>query len=148
MAIYIIGYGVARFFIEYVRQPDIGMEFPIQLVELTKPAIQFSPFNFTTGQILNFIMFLIGGATGLGVLLAVLGVVLLGLYYMARPSLFVPQGGVAEGSYLIVNKNLVELFALFVTLLFPTGRLIGLDRLIWWMRNPEPPASVAAEKYA
>ena len=26
------------------------------------------------------------------------------------------------------------LFALFVTLLFPTGRLIGLDRLIWWMR--------------
>ena len=79
----------------------------------------------------------------------ILAIVLLALYYIAAPpwvgfEYSIPQ----EGAYVIVNKNLVELFALFVTLLFPTGRLIGLDRLIWWMRNPEPPASVAAEKYA
>ena len=60
LAVYVMGYGFFRFLIEYVRQPDLGMEFPIQLVELTNPAIQFSPFNLTTGQILNFIMILIG----------------------------------------------------------------------------------------
>ncbi|MBN2553668.1 MAG: prolipoprotein diacylglyceryl transferase [Spirochaetales bacterium] len=60
MAVYVMGYGFFRFLIEYVRQPDVGIEFPIQLVGLSNPAIQFSPFNFTTGQILNFIMILIG----------------------------------------------------------------------------------------
>jgi phosphatidylglycerol:prolipoprotein diacylglycerol transferase len=60
MAVYVMGYGFFRFLIEYVRQPDLGIEFPIELVELSNPAIQFSPFNFTTGQILNFIMILIG----------------------------------------------------------------------------------------
>jgi phosphatidylglycerol:prolipoprotein diacylglycerol transferase len=60
MAVYIMGYGFFRFLIEYVRQPDPGMGFPIELVELSNPAIQFSPFNFTAGQILNFIMIVIG----------------------------------------------------------------------------------------
>ena len=60
MAVYVMGYGLFRFLIEYVRQPDLGIEFPIQLVQLSNPAIQFSPFNFTTGQILNFIMILVG----------------------------------------------------------------------------------------
>jgi phosphatidylglycerol:prolipoprotein diacylglycerol transferase len=59
MAVYIMGYGFLRFLIEYVRQPDLGIDFPIELVKLDNPA-QFSPFNFTTGQILNFIMILIG----------------------------------------------------------------------------------------
>ena len=60
MAVYIMGYGFFRFLIEYVRQPDLGIEFPIELVKLANPAIEFSPFNITTGQILNFIMILIG----------------------------------------------------------------------------------------
>ena len=41
------------------------------------------------------------------------GVALLSLYYLAYPPLFSPFGSVgAEGAYLLVNKNLVELFAL------------------------------------
>ncbi|MCL7965938.1 MAG: hypothetical protein M8857_02420, partial [marine benthic group bacterium] len=79
----------------------------------------------------------------------VLAIVLLALYYIAAPpwvgfEYSFPQ----EGAYVIVNKNLVELFALFVTLMFPTGRLIGLDRLIWWYRNPAPPEPVVADQYA
>ena len=35
-----------------------------------------------------------------------------------------------EGSYLIVNKNLVELSALVVILLTGSGRFAGLDRLV------------------
>jgi phosphatidylglycerol:prolipoprotein diacylglycerol transferase len=60
IAIYVIGYGIARFFIEYVREPDVELGFPIQLVPLQNPEVQFSFFNFTTGQILNFIMVAVG----------------------------------------------------------------------------------------
>ena len=36
----------------------------------------------------------------------------------------------SEGSYLIVNKVLIELVALVVLLAFTTGRVVGIDRLI------------------
>jgi phosphatidylglycerol:prolipoprotein diacylglycerol transferase len=53
---YIWGYALFRFFIEYAREPDIGIGYPITLVHLENPIVQFSPFNFTTGQILNVLM--------------------------------------------------------------------------------------------
>jgi phosphatidylglycerol:prolipoprotein diacylglycerol transferase len=56
VACYILGYGVFRFFIEYTREPDFGIGYPITLVHLDNPLSQFSAFNFTTGQILCFIM--------------------------------------------------------------------------------------------
>lgn len=69
------------------------------------------------------------------------GIVLLALYFIAAPP-FVgyAYSMPAEGSYLIVNKVLIELAALVVLLAFPTGRLIGLDRLIFWKSNPETQA--------
>ena len=36
-----------------------------------------------------------------------------------------------EGSYLWVNKNLVELLTLWVVVLFPTWKSIGLDRFLF-----------------
>jgi len=60
------------------------------------------------------------------------GIVLLFLYYICNPP-FVgyTYSTPAEGSYLIVNKNLIEMVALFVLLLFPTGSMIGVDRFIF-----------------
>ena len=59
--IYLIGYGIVRFFIEYVREPDIGIGFPLKFSELDNPTYLFvSPWNFTTGQILCFCM-IVGG---------------------------------------------------------------------------------------
>ena len=75
---------------------------------------------------------------GLGLLLGlfsrpvtIAGIVLLALYYLSNP----PFLGLAyamptEGSYFIVNKVLIELAALVVLWLFPTGHLIGIDRLL------------------
>ena len=60
------------------------------------------------------------------------GMALLSMYYLSNPpfiGLDVP--GVAEGSYLIVNKNLIELFTLIILFFFPTGRIIGLDRFFY-----------------
>jgi thiosulfate dehydrogenase [quinone] large subunit len=57
-------------------------------------------------------------------------VILLSLFYLAAiPTAGVPQTG-AEGTYLFVNKNLVELAAVFVLLAFRTGQIAGIDLLM------------------
>jgi len=60
IASYVIGYGAIRFFIEYAREPDKGIGYPITFVPVDNPVYQFSPFNFTTGQILCFLMIAAG----------------------------------------------------------------------------------------
>lgn len=55
--------------------------------------------------------------------------VLLALFYLsAIPLTGLPQPR-AEGTYLLVNKNLIELAAVAVVMAFRTGRLAGLDGL-------------------
>lgn len=73
---------------------------------------------------------------GLGLMLGFLtrisipaGILLLAFYFLSHP----PMAGLSysvpsEGSYLWVNKNLIELFALAVLFYFPTSGIIGLDR--------------------
>ncbi|HET9825310.1 MAG TPA: hypothetical protein VFP87_08250 [Chitinophagaceae bacterium] len=57
------------------------------------------------------------------------GVLLLLLYYLAHPPLpNLPQGA-SEGSYWIVNKNLIEMAALFVIYQFPLTSVFGLENL-------------------
>jgi len=54
----------------------------------------------------------------------------LSLFYLLYiPTLGVPQPN-AEGTYLIVNKTLIEAFAVLVLLAFDTGRIAGLDLLL------------------
>ena len=77
-------------------------------------------------------------AIGLGLVLgcftrlaSAAGILLILLFYLCNPPFVgyfysVPT----EGSYLIVNKNLVELCALVVVLVTGSGRVAGLDRLI------------------
>lgn len=51
---------------------------------------------------------------------ALAGIALLALYYLAHPPFpGIPQGP-AEGSYWLVNKNLIELVALWVIFAFPS----------------------------
>ena len=62
---------------------------------------------------------------------AIGGMVFILLYYLfAPPLLGLEYSRPGEGSYLIVNKNLIETCALFVLYTFPTSHLIGLDRLL------------------
>lgn len=61
----------------------------------------------------------------------IFGIVLLSLYFLCS----IPIPGYeyvspAEGNYLIVNKNLIELSALVVLLVFPSSKEIGLDRFL------------------
>jgi uncharacterized membrane protein YphA (DoxX/SURF4 family) len=69
---------------------------------------------------------------------ALAGIVLLSLYYLANPPLVGMDFGVpSEGSYLIVNKNVVEVMALIVVILFPTSQSAGFDRVLrgFWQRR-------------
>jgi thiosulfate dehydrogenase [quinone] large subunit len=53
----------------------------------------------------------------------------LALFYLSQPPLTgMPQPG-AEGAYLFVNKNLIELAATATVMAFRTGAIAGLDRL-------------------
>jgi thiosulfate dehydrogenase (quinone) large subunit len=90
-------------------------------------------------------------AVGLSLILGLLtragcvgALLLLALFYvMAVPTTGLPQP-MAEGSYLLVNKTLVEGAAVLALLSFDTGRIAGLDRL-WRERRRASSSILAAE---
>lgn len=94
--------------------------------------------NQTVLQIVDIIniwgLILIGLCLILGLftrLSIISGIILLSLYYLSHPPLPVYEYLLPfEGHYLIVDKNLIEIFAMVILLLFPTGKIIGIDRLI------------------
>jgi thiosulfate dehydrogenase (quinone) large subunit len=60
------------------------------------------------------------------------GMVLLSFYYLSHPPFIGLNYALpSEGSYFIVDKVVIEFLALGVLYLFPTGRIIGLDSLIF-----------------
>ena len=58
---YLVGYGIARFLIEYFRQPDEALGYIITLGDPAAPTDRFGGFfNFSMGQVFSFLM-IIGG---------------------------------------------------------------------------------------
>lgn len=60
---------------------------------------------------------------------SIAGIVLLAFYYLSHPpfigaTFMMP----VEGSYLWVDKNLIEMAALAIVIVFPTSKEFGLDR--------------------
>ena len=102
----------------------------------SQPALQVVDFLNVWGLIL----------IGLGLILGVLtraaaigGMVLMLFYYLSHPALpgltyALPD----EGSYLIINKTLIELFALWVLYQLPTGNIIGIDRFLFGGQRHKP----------
>ncbi|MDR3146169.1 MAG: prolipoprotein diacylglyceryl transferase [Treponema sp.] len=61
VGLYLLGYGFFRFILEYFREPDADLGYRIQFVhDGIPPALFSSLFNFTTGQIFNFVMIVMG----------------------------------------------------------------------------------------
>ena len=82
-------------------------------------------------------------AIGVGLILglftraaAISGAILLFVYYLNNPPLIGLEYSVpTEGSYLIVNKTLIEGCALLALAVFPTGLMAGLDIYVSRFRN-------------
>jgi phosphatidylglycerol:prolipoprotein diacylglycerol transferase len=61
VGLYFLGYGFFRFFIEYFREPDSHLGYPLEFVKSALPtAYSHPPFSFSTGQIFCFFMILFG----------------------------------------------------------------------------------------
>lgn len=64
-------------------------------------------------------------------LASITGILLLALYYVANPPFNGTDFGIpAEGHYLYINKNLVEMVSLLVIAVFPVTSLPALEKLI------------------
>jgi len=62
---------------------------------------------------------------------SICGIVLLFFYYLSHPAILGANYAMPmEGSYLWVDKNVVEMGALFVTFILPTSHIIGFDRFL------------------
>jgi len=85
--------------------------------------------------VVTWSLILIGLGLFLGLLdrvASIAGMILIALFWLANPPLTGLDFGVPhEGNYLIVDKNLVEFFALLVLCLFPTGRYLGIDHFFY-----------------
>jgi thiosulfate dehydrogenase (quinone) large subunit len=85
------------------------------------------------GLVLVGLSLILGFLTRLGCWGAIL---LLSLFYISS----IPLGGIPrpgnEGAYLLVNKNLIELTAVLVLLVFRTGEIAGLD--MFWQKTNSP----------
>jgi thiosulfate dehydrogenase [quinone] large subunit len=58
------------------------------------------------------------------------GMFLLLFYYLSHPAFpGIEYLFPSDGSYFIINKTLIEFFALYVVLAFPTAHVVGLERL-------------------
>lgn len=75
-------------------------------------------------------LILIGLALFVGLfdrLASIAGMLLITMFWLANPPLTGLDFGVPhEGNYLLIDKNVVEFFALFILSLFPTGKYLGL----------------------
>jgi thiosulfate dehydrogenase [quinone] large subunit len=93
------------------------------------------------GLLLVGLSLMLGLFTQLGCLGAI---AFLATFYLSQPPFSgLPQAG-AEGTYLFVNKNLIELIAAAVVMASRTGRIAGLDQL-WLAKTRVGIASVDAQ---
>jgi phosphatidylglycerol:prolipoprotein diacylglycerol transferase len=62
-SLYLVGYGLFRFLVEYLREPDAGLGFVIRLSQVWNPPYLFvTPLNLTMGQLLSLPMLVAGAA--------------------------------------------------------------------------------------
>ena len=75
------------------------------------------------------------------------------MFYLAMPALpWLPANPRAEGHYLFINKNIIEMLALLTLATTASGRWAGLDGLIYalnpWRRLREEPRRVTKQEWA
>lgn len=95
--------------------------------------LSVSDFANAWGLALIGLSLIVGLCTRFAGLAAIL---LLLLYYLSHPAFpGIEYLFPSDGSYFIINKTLVELFAVFVIYAFPTSHIFGLQRLF---KNKNP----------
>jgi uncharacterized membrane protein YphA (DoxX/SURF4 family) len=116
-------------------------------VRATKPlsawtVLDFSDWLVKYGLLAVGICLLVGLLTRTA---CVAGAAYLLMFYLAMPALIGwPDPPRAEGHYVLINKNIIEMLALLTLATTRSGRWAGLDGLVQflrpsrWRRNAEP----------
>ena len=104
----------------------------------------FSEWIISSPKVLFFVdilnewgLFLLGLCLILGLFTrfaSLMAGLLLMMYYLNNPPLL-DAVKTAQGSYLIINKLLIESVTLFALYLFPTGKIVGLDMFIDYFKR-------------
>lgn len=64
------------------------------------------------------------------------GITMLAFYYLSHPPLLQCNYMMpSEGSYYLVNKNLIELVTMAVLYIFPTSHIVGIDRFVFGLKE-------------
>jgi len=80
---------------------------------------------------------------------SIAGMALIALFWLANPPLTKLDFGIPhEGNYLVIDKNIVEFFALLVLALFPTGRYLGLAVFFKKNRSEVPVTDIQKQEPA
>jgi uncharacterized membrane protein YphA (DoxX/SURF4 family) len=111
--------------------------------QLKRSPVPAEPAATTNLERINFVtrwgVTLVGACLILGLftrLSCVAGAGFLLMFYLAMPALpWLPANPRAEGHYLFINKNIIEMVALLALATTPSGRWLGLDGLIHYF-NP------------
>ena len=116
----------------YLKSTQGPLSVVFQKIAVFPPALELTDLLNTWGLILIGVCLILGLFS---VLAYFLGLCLLALYYVSMPPLigYTFASGV-EGSYLLVNKIIIEMSALFVLWCFPTGNQTGLDMFVQKIR--------------
>jgi len=70
---------------------------------------------------------------------SIAGMAILLLYYLSHPAFpGIEYLFPSDGSYFIINKTLVEFFALLVLCVFPTSQIFGLERIFCKNKQRNP----------
>ncbi len=97
------------------------------------PLAQWNTLDWAN-RLVTYSLIGIGGCLLLGLfsrLSALAGAGLVLSFYLAMPALpWYPENPKAEGHYLFINKNIIEMFALLALASLPTGKWLGLDGLL------------------
>jgi uncharacterized membrane protein YphA (DoxX/SURF4 family) len=100
-------------------------------IAATPPALALVDLLNMWGLVFIGLGLMLGALTRIA---AVSGMVLIFLYFLANPPFIgMDFGVVTEGNYLIVDKNLVEFFALAILAIFSNSAYLGLDRYIAYL---------------
>lgn len=102
----------------------------------------FFQFLADSPEILNVVDFMnVWGLIAIGLSLIIgffsrpaiiAGIVLLAFYYLSHPPFIGLKYALPpNGSFFIIDKTLIELFALAVLFVFPTSKEVGIDRFIF-----------------
>jgi uncharacterized membrane protein YphA (DoxX/SURF4 family) len=112
---------------------------PEQLKKEPLPSIPPPPSLVWTDRLVSYGLLAVGIGLLLGIftrLSCVGGAVFLLMFYLAMPSLpGVPENLKAEGHYLFINKNIIEMLALLALATTASGCWLGLDGLLRFL-NP------------